>query len=131
MIGLDTNVVVRYLVRDDPIQAARADDLIERRLTNEEPGYINLVALVETVWVLKRAYGYPRGEISRAIRKLLQSDELVVAQEREVFAALTAFEDGPGDFSDVLIGQLNAAAGCARTLSFDHGARRLPGFEPL
>lgn len=129
MIGLDTNVVVRYLTQDEPAQAARATRLIEERLSLAEPGFVSLVAMVETVWVLERAYGYSATGIAAEIRRLLQIDSLVVEREQQVFTAMIALQDGSGGFADALIGALNARAGCERTVTFDRKALRLSGFE--
>ena len=71
MIGLDTNVLVRYLAQDDPIQSLKATEIFEQRLTAEDPGFVSVVAMVETVWVLDRAYGLAKHEISAAIERLL------------------------------------------------------------
>jgi predicted nucleic-acid-binding protein len=128
MIGLDTNILVRYLAQDDPVQSPQATDLIERRLTEDDPGFISVVAMVETVWVLDRAYGLADLEIAAAIERTLQADVLVVEHEQDVFAAMIALKEGYGSFADALIGALGARAGCSRTLTFDQKAARLPGF---
>jgi predicted nucleic-acid-binding protein len=129
MIGLDTNVLVRYIAQDDPHQSARATEIIERRLSDENPGFVSVVAMVETVWVLDRAYVLSDEDIVAAIERVLQADVLVVEREQEVFAAMVALEEGRGSFADALIGALGAAAGCPVTLTFDRRALRLPGFE--
>jgi predicted nucleic-acid-binding protein len=131
MIGLDTNVLVRYLAQDDPAQSPTATELIERRLTEDEPGFISVVAMVEVAWVLERAYGLADREIAAAIEGVLQADVLVVENEQEVFTAMIALKAGRGSFADALIGALNAKAGCSRTLTFDRRAQRLAGFELL
>ncbi len=129
MIGLDTNILVRYLAQDDPIQSPLATDIIEFRLTKGNPGFISIVAMVETVWVLDRAYGLADDEIVAALERMLQADTLVVENEQEVFTAMIALKEGSGSFADALIGALGARAGCSRTLTFDKTALRLPGFE--
>ena len=129
MIGLDTNILVRYLAQDDPQQSARATRIIERRLTENQPGFISLIAMVETVWVLDRAYGLSALGIARAIERILQADTLVVQNEQEVFTAMIALKTGTGSFSDALIATLGGWAGCASTLTFDKKATRLKGFE--
>ena len=131
MIGLDTNILVRYLAQDDPIQSPRATDAIEFRLTGENPGFISIVAMVETVWVLDRAYGLADDEIAAAIELILQADTLVVEDEQEVFTAMIALKKGSGSFADALIGALGVKAGCSGTLTFDKTALRLPGFQLL
>jgi len=131
MIGLDTNVLVRYLTQDDPIQSRRATDLIERQVTELNPGFVSIVAMTETAWVLERAYGLDAREIAAAIERTLQADVLVVEDEQQVFVAMTALRDGRGSFADALIGALGERAGCSHTATFDRRALRLPGFAPL
>jgi len=131
VIGLDTNILVRYLAQDDPVQSPKATELIERRLSEENPGFVSVVAMVETAWVLDRAYGLADREIAAAIERTLQADVLVVEDEQEVFAAMIALREGHGSFADALIGGLGGRAGCTHTLTFDQKASRLPGFEPL
>jgi predicted nucleic-acid-binding protein len=128
MIGLDTNILVRYLAQDDPIQSAKAIELIEGRLTEQDPGFISVVAMAETAWVLERAYGLADADIARAIERTLQVGSLVVESEQEVFTAMIALKEGRGSFADALIGALGAKAGCSRTLTFDRKALRLSGF---
>jgi predicted nucleic-acid-binding protein len=129
MIGLDTNILVRYLAQDDPVQSPIATDIMELRVTEEDPGFISVVAMVETVWVLDRAYALRASEIAAALERILQADTLVVESEQEVFQATMALKEGSGSFADALIGALGAKAGCTRTLTFDKSALRLLGFE--
>jgi predicted nucleic-acid-binding protein len=129
MIGLDTNVIVRYLAQDDPVQSPRVSAVVERQLTEQEPGFVSVVAMVETAWVLKRAYKVSDQEIVRAVERLLQSDVLVVENEQEVFTAMIALKEGRGTFLDALIGALGAKAGCSCTLTFDRKSLRLAEFE--
>jgi predicted nucleic-acid-binding protein len=129
MIGLDTNVLVRYLTQDDPVQSRKANEIFERRLTQLNPGFVSIVAMVETVWVLDRAYGFTAHEIASAVERMLQTDVLVVENEQEVFAAVTALKKRQGSFSDAVIGALGVRAGCSRTLTFDQKAARLPTLE--
>jgi predicted nucleic-acid-binding protein len=131
MIGLDTNILVRYLAQDDPIQSPKATRLIERRLTEADPGYVSVVAMAETVWVLDRAYGLADHEIAAAIERVLQTDVLAVESEQEVFTAMIALKEGRGSFADALVGALGARAGCSHTLTFDRKASRLAEFELL
>jgi predicted nucleic-acid-binding protein len=129
MIGLDTNILVRFLTQDDPIQSLRATEIIERRLTEKNPGFVSIVAMVETTWVLERAYRLAAGEIAAAIERMLQIDVLVVENEQEVFSAMIALKEGQGSFAGAVISALGTRAGCSRTLTFDQKALRLPGFE--
>lgn len=129
MIGLDTNILMRYLTQDDPIQSPKATEIIERRLTKAKPGFVTVVAMVEIAWVLDRAYGLSPQEIAAAIERMLQVEVLVVEKEQEVFAATVALKQGRGSFADALIAELGASAGCVHTLTFDNKALRLPGFK--
>jgi predicted nucleic-acid-binding protein len=129
MIGLDTNILVRYLTQDDTVQSAKATEILERRLTLKHPGFVSVVAMVETVWVLDRAYGLAAQEIANAVERMLQVEVLVIENEQEVFSAMIALKQGRGSFADALITELGTRAGCTRTLTFDHKATRLPGFQ--
>ena len=129
MIGLDTNILVRFITQDDPIQSAKAREIIERQLTEDNPGFVSVVAMVETVWVLERAYGLAAHQIVRAVERILQTDVLVVENEQEVFAAMIALKQGLGSFADGVIAALGARMGCSYTLTFDRKALRLPGFQ--
>ena len=129
MIGLDTNILVRYLAQDDPVQSPKATEIIEERLTKSDPGFISILAMAETVWVLERVYRLSNVDIATAIERMLQVDVLVVESEQEVFAAMIALREGYGSFADALIGALGAKAGCTSTLTFDRKAARLPEFE--
>ena len=128
MTGLDTNVLIRHITQDDPVQSPRASALIERRLTEDEPGFVSVVALAETAWVLDRAYNYTSGQIAAVIERILQINTFVVENEVEVFFAMTMLKQGRATFTDALIGALGVKAGCSVTLTFDRKAARLPGF---
>lgn len=129
MIGLDANILVRYLVLDDPAQSARARAILEEQLSPTEPGYISLVAMVETVWVLDSIYGIGREDLAMAVERLLASDHLSIQNQHEVFTAKAMLESGLASFSDALIGELGMSAGCTDTLTFDRKAARLPSFK--
>jgi predicted nucleic-acid-binding protein len=128
LIGLDTNVLVRFITQDDPTQSAAANAIFEA-LTEDEPGFVSIVAMVELVWVLERAYDQPGAALAATVERILQSASLVVEDEQEVFAAAMALKEGLGGFADALTGVLNAKAGCRHTLTFDRKALRLPGFR--
>ena len=131
MIGFDTNVIVRYLTQDDPVQSPKATELIERGLTEEEPGFVSVVAMAETAWVLERVYGRTAEEIAAVIERMLEVEVLVVESEQEVFTAMIAVKEGRSAFADALIGALGARAGCSHTVTFEQKALRLTAFEPL
>ncbi len=121
MIGLDTNVLVRYLAQDDPAQSRAATRLIEG-LTQASPGFVSTVALVETVWVLSRAYRMARGDIVPIIEGLLRSTELVIEQAEIHYAALDAYQSTGADYADIVIAQSGRRAGCTGTATFDRRA---------
>ncbi|MCU7373415.1 type II toxin-antitoxin system VapC family toxin [Paucibacter sp. O1-1] len=126
MIGLDTNVLVRYIMQDDAKQAAKATKLIES-LTAQEQGFITLVSVVELVWVLSSSYDLARGQIVQALDVILRSKQLVVDQAEHVVRALRAYGAGSADFADCLIERTAAAAGCAKTMTFDVAAAKTAG----
>jgi predicted nucleic-acid-binding protein len=131
MIGLETNILVRYLAQDDPVQSPKAGELIERRLTEENPAFVSVVAMAETAWVLERAYGLTDQEIAACIERVLQIEVFVVENEQQIFTAMIALKDGRGTFSDALILALGDKAGCSRTVTFDRNALRLSGFVAI
>jgi predicted nucleic-acid-binding protein len=129
MIGLDSNILLRVLVNDDPVQSSVARSALQRQLTADQPGFVSVVVIAEIAWVLARRYRLSPLAIADAIEHVLESETLIVDREAAVFDAMAKVRLGLGSFGDALIGALNAEAGCERTLSFDRGASRLPGFE--
>ena len=126
MIGLDTNVLVRYIMQDDAKQAAKATTLIES-LSAAAPGFITLVSIVELVWVLSSCYDLTRAQVAQALEVILRSKQLIVDQAEHVVRALRAFNAGTADFADCLIERTAAAAGCAQTMTFDSAAAKAAG----
>ncbi len=126
MVGLDTNVLVRYIMQDDARQAAKATDLIEG-LTAEEPGFVSLVSVVELVWVLSASYKLTRLQIAQVLSLLLRSRQLLVDQVDQVARALRAYANGNADFADCLIERSASAAGCPQTMTFDVRAAKTAG----
>jgi predicted nucleic-acid-binding protein len=131
LIGLDANVLVRYLTDDDPVQSPRAVRLFEEELSQEEPGFVAAVVLAEVVWVLRRRYKQNRSEIATAVQELLAIDRLVVEHPQAVAGAVLATMQDNVDFTDALIAGIGAGAGCARTVTFDRRASGLTGFALL
>jgi predicted nucleic-acid-binding protein len=129
MIGLNTNILVRYIAQDDAVQSPIATRIIESRLSEERPDFISLVTIAETVWVLDRFYGISAAAIAAVVERILQTDVFLIQNEQEVFTAVVALKTGAGSFSDALIGALGRRAGCAATLTFDRKALRLKDFE--
>ncbi len=130
MIGLDTNVLVRYIMQDDARQSALATRLVES-LSAESPGFVALVSIVELGWVLSSAYELDRPQLIQAFEALLRTKEIVVDRAETVWKALRVFQTTTGDFADCLIERTASAAGCERTMTFDRGAVRGCGMTLL
>lgn len=126
MIGLDTNVLVRYIMQDDATQSAKATKLVES-LTSEETGYVALVSVVELVWVLSSCYDLTRGQLTQALEALLCAKQLVVDQADQVVRALRVFAASSADFADCLIERAASNAGCSKTMTFDGAAAKTAG----
>ena len=129
MIGLDTNVLVRYVTQDDPEQSPLATRLIES-LDATNQGFVSLAVLVELHWVLRRAYRVNRTDAAAVVRKLLIAEELVLQEPEAVHRALTWLGDDI-DFPDALISELGALADCSHTVTFDAKAADLSGMKLL
>jgi predicted nucleic-acid-binding protein len=130
VIGLDTNVLVRYAIRDDATQARMADRLIEA-CTADDPGHVSHVALVELWWVLTSAYGQDRLRVAAFIDRLLTTATIAVQSPDLVHAALRAVNADGADFADAMIAVTDAADGCDRTMTFDRKAARRAGMTLL
>jgi predicted nucleic-acid-binding protein len=130
MKGVDTNVLVRYLVGDDPIQMRKATHFFSHDCSVSDPCLVNRVVLCELVWVLQRAYGYSRERIAATLEALFQVRQLAIEDPDEARLALEEFRAG-GDFADSLIALTNRQLGCEFTVTFDRQASRQPGFRLL
>jgi predicted nucleic-acid-binding protein len=130
VIGLDTNVLVRFLVQDDPEQAEAASTLIAA-LTEDGPGFVCREVLVELVWVLERAYGLGRDDIAQALDGLLAAQELVLEAADHAALALDRYRKGGPGFADQMVALAGQGAGCRDTVTFDRKAARLPGMRLL
>lgn len=123
MVGLDTNVLVRYLAQDDARQAALATELIES-LTPQAPGFIGSITLVQSLWVMEDVYGTSRERMADIVEGLLHTDSLVVQAAEATWRALAGFRKGKADFADHLIARIAAAEGCDGSFTFDRAAAR-------
>lgn len=128
MTGLDTNVLVRYIMQDDPKQASRASRLVES-LSAESPGFVTLVSVVELVWVLGSCYELQRAQLSDALEGLLRTKEIVLERAETVWKAVRLYRGSSADFADCLIERSAAAAGCACTMTFDRSAAKSCGMS--
>ncbi|HUK47601.1 MAG TPA: type II toxin-antitoxin system VapC family toxin [Terriglobales bacterium] len=130
MIGLDTNVIVRYIVQDDPAQSAAAARLFDT-FTADLSGYVSLVSVVELVWVLESCYEVGRPEIEALIESLLRSRGLVIEQAELIWRALQLFSKTNAEFADCLIERSGQIAGCEYTVTFDRSAAKTAGMQLL
>ena len=121
MIGLDTNVIVRYLTHDDAAQTAAAVKVIDS-LSQDSPGFLSLIVIAELVWVLEFSYRFKKNEIDHVLDTLLRSKELVIERAEIVAQALRKFGASRADFADCLIERCGHAAECQYTITFDHNA---------
>lgn len=131
MKGLDTNVLVRYLVQDDPEQASIAVQVIEAVAARNERFLIQPVVLCEMIWVLDSVYGYAREEIVQALNMILRTVQFEIADKDTVWQAFNDYQAGKADFSDYLIGRANARQGAQRTLTFDRSLKKNRLFDLL
>jgi predicted nucleic-acid-binding protein len=130
MHGIDTNVLVRYLVRDDQQQFENARRLINREASKSEPVLVSLLVLLETEWVLRNRYELKKAEILAAFSALLDTMDMVFEDEHSVERALYFWKNSVVDFADCLIEARNLRLGCDATATFDGRALKLEGFIP-
>ena len=131
MKGVDTNVLVRYLVQDDPAQGEKAAAFIESADQTGEPLLIGNVVLCELVWVLSSAYGYARTEIANVMEKILQTSNFRFESKDTIWAALEEYHVANVDLADCVIGRTHQAHGCETTVTFDSSLSKLPAFRVL
>ncbi len=127
-IGLDTNVIVRYLTHDEPTQTVAAVRLMDS-LSSDSPGFLSLIVIAELVWVLEGSYRFKKNEIEQVLETLLRSKELTVERAEIVMQALRKFNAGDADFADCLIERCGHAAECQYTVTFDRNAAKGAGMK--
>jgi len=123
LIGLDTNVLVRYIVKDDPQQFKLAERFIEKQLSAANPGFVNQIALCELVWVFESIYDFDRKDIAATLQRIFETNVFVVERSDLAWLALDSYRR-TDDFSDALIALTNSAYQCDRTITFDKKAAR-------
>ena len=131
MIGLDTNVLVRYLTQDDPAQARRANAAIAEHAASGQRCYISQIVLCELTWVLGESYDQTKADLVKTLDLILATKQFEIGGKDLVRAALDAFRDGRGDFADYLIGLQHGEAGCAETITFDRRLRESLAFRVI
>jgi predicted nucleic-acid-binding protein len=128
VIGLDTNILARFLLHDDRLQSPKADAIMGS-LTAEEPGWVGVATLLELVWVLGSRNRFNRLAIASVLDRILSREEIAIEQPDCVQNALLLFRKGKADFADCLIASSAKAAGCTKTVTFDRVASRDAGMQ--
>lgn len=131
MIGIATNVLVRYLTQDDPRQSKRANALIANAVASGERLFVGAVVLCELVWVLRESYGVARAELVSTLERILATAQLEIDQKDLVREALEDYRAGGGDFADYMIGRRGKEAGCEQTATFDQRLKTSALFRVL
>jgi predicted nucleic-acid-binding protein len=126
--GLDTNILVRFFAKDDPIQTPKARAVLSA-LTTSDPGWIGVGTIFELVWVMTSKLGVGRDVIAQVLAELLTRETIVVERAETVEKALQGYKKGRADFADYLSAASAKAAGCRRTVTFDRIAARDTGME--
>jgi predicted nucleic-acid-binding protein len=131
MIGLDTNTLVRYLLRDDDKQALRLAARLDDEIESGHTLLINDIVLVELIWVLKNRYGFDKQALSAVVEKFLDSPNFEFENRDVTLAALALFKSNKAGLSDCLIGAKNKRLGCETTLTFDRDAAKIGTFNVI
>lgn len=131
MLGLDTNVLVRYLTQDDVVQSQKASEIIESECTKESPGFINSIVICELVWVLSRAYRYKKKDICMVLKRLFTCSEIMLENSDVAWGALHEYENGSADFADYLLSKINRVNGAETTITFDNACQGIQLFRVI
>jgi predicted nucleic-acid-binding protein len=131
MLGLDTNILVRYIVQDDPIQSPLVSRFLKLKCTERYPCYISHIVLCELVWVLESAYSYKREQVAETLKLILETSNFCIGEAESAWAALEIYRGGRADFSDLLLGETNHLHGCETTITLDKNASETGTFQLL
>ena len=129
MIGIDTNILVRYLTQDDEKQAAIINKIIAQYENQAHSMFINNIVICELIWVLERGYKYSKKEIISAVRVILSTTEFAFEQPEILWLSLNDYEKYNADFSDILLSKINKIYDCDYTITFDNKATNLKEFN--
>lgn len=129
MIGVDTNILVRYFTQDDPEQAQIVEKIIENYGSSPNSLFINNIVMCELVWVLERGYKYSKEQVGVVINQMLSTEEFVFEKQELLWLALNEYVQNNSDYSDALIGLINKSSGCKETLTFDQVAAKTDNFK--
>ena len=129
MIGIDTNILVRYFTQDDLEQAKIVEQIIDTHATAPNSLFINNIVMCELIWVLERGYKYSREAISNVIKQMLSTEEFAFENQKLLWLSLNQYIHSHLDFADALIAEINKELGCSITLTFDKGATKASNFK--
>ena len=131
MIGLDTNILLRATLDDDPVQSPRAQEFLER-LDRRRPGFVNIPVVMEFFWVLRSRYKVPRARLAGIIRNLIEVENIEFEALETIAKAIVSYEDGTTDFPDAVIAMRNRDLGADTTVTFDRmAAEAVPTLQLL
>jgi predicted nucleic-acid-binding protein len=131
MIGLDTNILIRYITQDDPAQSRAASREIEKELSEGQMFFVADIVMCELVWVLETAYGYDRQQIAPVLENILRIKQFQFENKDLLWKSLADYRNRKGDFADHLIGRAGQKAGCRETITFNIGLKDNPVFRVL
>lgn len=131
MIAIDTNVLIRYLVQDDPVQAKKASETLETAHHKKEKCFLSNIVLCETVWVLESAYDFDKKEVLLVLEKILKVDLFLFENKDVLRKAIDHYTQAPADFSDYLIGLQGKEEGAETTFTFDKSLKDADDFTLL
>lgn len=129
MIGIDTNVLVRYLTQDDKVQSEKAAKLINKYVGKDNAIFINNIVICELIWVLERGYKYSKAQVITVLKEILTTMEFSFENHKNLWISALEYEKSTADFSDILIGKLNESNDCSKTHTFDTKAAMLATFN--
>jgi len=131
MMGLDTNILVRYITQDDPQQCAKVNALFDKQISQENSAVISKIVLSELTWVLSHAYGYSREQIALVIQQIIITQEFVIEDSESAIKALQDYQTGKAGFADYFLARTHLAMGAKHTVSFDKKALQNNLFQPV
>ncbi len=129
MIGIDTNILVRYFTQDNVEQAQIVEQVINSYATSPNSLFINNIVMCELIWVLERGCKYSKEAIGAVIKQMLSTEEFAFENQELLWLALNQYNHNKLDFSDALIGEINKEFGCSKTLTFDQAAIKANNFK--
>ena len=131
MIGIDTNVLARYITQDDELQSGIATEFIENYCSNGNKIFVNHIVICELVWVLKKCYKLSKPKTIDVIEHILQISQFSIENVQIIWQALTDYKQGSADFADYVVGRTNTFNNCDETITFDQQASKSKGFALL